>query len=108
LILDANSGQIIDANPFMSDLLGYPHTYFLGKQLWQIGVFSDKSANEAAVRELQHDGYVRYDHLPLQTTEDRAVAVEFVCNTYEGDGERLVAQCNIRDITERSRLEQRV
>lgn len=107
LILDADTGQIIDANPFMSDLLGYPLAHFLGKELWQIGLFTDKSANEAAVRELQHDGYVRYDHLPLQTKERREVAVEFVCNTY-ADGEQWVAQCNIRDITERSRLEQQV
>ncbi len=108
LILNADTGQIIDANPYMSELLGYPQSHFLGKQLWEIGVFNDKSANEAAVRELQHDGYVRYDHLPLQTREGREAAVEFICNTYEGDGERWVAQCNIRDITERNRLEQQV
>jgi PAS domain S-box-containing protein len=107
LILDADTGQIIDANPFMSELLGYPHAHFLNKELWQIGLFSDKSANEAAVRELQRDGYVRYDHLPLQTRERREVAVEFVSNVYQVD-HRLVAQCNIRDITERNRLEQQV
>ena len=108
LILDADTGQIIDANPFMSDMLGYPQAHFLGKELWQIGLFDDKPANEAVVRELQQDGYVRYDHLPLQTRDGGEVAVEFVCNTYEGDGERWVAQCNIRDITERTRLDQQV
>ncbi|MEX0717800.1 MAG: PAS domain S-box protein [Planctomycetaceae bacterium] len=108
LILDVNTGQIIDANPFMSELLDYPHAHFLDKELWQIGVFGDKSANEAAVRELQQDGYVRYDHLPLQTREGQEVAVEFVSNVYGEDGEGWVAQCNIRDITERSHLEDQV
>src|SRR6185295_10521027 len=67
LILDSETGRITDANPFMSELLGYPHEHFLGKELWEIGLFGDKSANEAAVRELQQHGYIRYEHLPLET-----------------------------------------
>ena len=47
LILDADTGKIIDANPFMSELLGYSHDEFLGKELWEIGLFSDKSANRS-------------------------------------------------------------
>jgi len=39
LILNVSSGKIIDANPFMSDLLGYPREYFLDKELWEIGYF---------------------------------------------------------------------
>jgi PAS domain S-box-containing protein len=48
LILDADTGKILDANPFMTDLLGYPLDGFLGKELWEIGLFSDKLENEAA------------------------------------------------------------
>ena len=104
LILDANSGRIIDANPFMTSLLGYSHQEFLGKELWEIGVFSDKSANEAAFRTLQENGYIRYDHLPLASRRGKPAEVEFVSNVYYVD-HRHVAQCNIRDISERSRLE---
>jgi PAS domain S-box-containing protein len=104
LILDAASGRIIDANPFMSDLLGYSHAEFTGKELWEIGLFSDKSANEAAFRDLRQHGYVRYDHLPLETNHGTRVEVEFVSNVYRVD-HRHVAQCNIRDISARSRLE---
>ena len=39
LILDADTGKVIDANPFMTDLLGYSHDEFLGKELWEIGLF---------------------------------------------------------------------
>ncbi len=53
---------------------------------------------------MQEKGYVRYDHLPLETKDGRQVEVEFISNVYQVDGKR-VAQCNIRDITERSRLE---
>jgi len=106
LILDANTGKILDANPFMSELLAFPQAEFLGKELWEIGMFSDESENEAAFRELQEQGYVRYDHLPLKTQSGKRAEVEFVSNVYQVD-HRLVAQCNIRDISERSRLERK-
>lgn len=105
LILDTITGRITDANPFMSELLGYSHEHFLGKELWEIGLFSDKSANEAAVRTLQDTGYIRYDHLPLETNRGLRVDVEVVANAYLEDHHKVI-QCNIRDITERSRLEQ--
>jgi len=107
LILDNQTGRITDANPFMSELLGYAHEHFLGKELWEIGLFSDKSANEDAVRELQQNGYIRYEHLPLETKHGDKAEVEFVSNIYQADG-RTVAQCNIRDISDRSRLERRL
>lgn len=107
LILDTESGRITDANPFMSDLLGYSHEHFLGKELWEIGLFSDKSANEAAVRTLQDKGYIRYEHLPLETNRGLRVEVEVVANAYREDHHKVI-QCNIRDITERSRLEKQM
>ena len=104
LILDVDSGRIIDANPFMTDLLGYAHSDFLEKELWEIGLFSDKLENEAAFRRLQQDGYVRYEHLALETKDGQRAEVEFVSNVYQVD-DRRVAQCNIRDISERMRLQ---
>ena len=41
LILNADTGRIDDANPFMSELLGYPKEYLVGKELWEIGLFQD-------------------------------------------------------------------
>lgn len=103
LILDAETGEIIDANPFIEDLLGYSKAEFAGKQLWEIGLFSDIEANRKALLELQEKHYIRYENLPLETKAGRRVEVEFVSNVYEA-GETSVIQCNIRDITERSRL----
>jgi PAS domain S-box-containing protein len=107
LILNASSGQILDANPFMERLVGRAKSDFLGKELWQIGVAADIDANRAAFRSLQKNGYVRYEHLPLATKAGDAVDVEFVSNIYEAGGVK-VAQCNIRDITDRRRLEKQV
>ncbi len=104
LILNATTLKITDANPFMTELLGYSHGEFLGKELWEIGLFSDKEASQAAFRELQKTGYIRYEDLPLQTKHGESREVEFVSNVYEEDGQQVI-QCNIRDITTRKRAE---
>ena len=106
LILDAETLEIIDVNPFMSELLGYERDEFIGKELWEIGLFEDKQASQAAYRKLQETGYIRYEHLPLETKAGERIEVEFVSNVYPIEGRR-VAQCNIRDISERSRLERK-
>src|SRR6185369_7088006 len=50
LILDAGTRRITDANPFMSELLGYEHKELLGKELWQIGLLKDEAASREAFR----------------------------------------------------------
>ena len=104
LLLDAVTLKITDVNPFMTELLGYSHAEFLGKELWEIGLFSDKEASQEAFRELQRTGYLRYEDLPLQATNGRLRDVEFVSNVYEEDIHQVI-QCNIRDITDRKRAE---
>ena len=104
LVLDAASGRILDANPFMAQLMGCSKAALLGTQLWHIGVFADIEATEAALRALREHGYVRYEHLSIETTTGRAVDVEFVGSTHVA-GSVTVAQCNIRDITERTRVD---
>ena len=67
LILDAETGTITDANPFLLDLLGYPFEEMFGRHLWEIGEFKDVAASKAAFAVLQNTEYVRYENLPLQT-----------------------------------------
>jgi PAS domain S-box-containing protein len=103
LILDAETGQISDVNPFLGEMLGYSHEDFLGKKLWEIGAFKDIEASKAAFLELQGKGYVRYNDLPLETKDGRPMDVEFVSNVYLVNHHKVI-QCNIRDITERKLL----
>jgi PAS domain S-box-containing protein len=104
LLLDGVSGRIADVNPFLVTLLGRPYDDFLGKELWEIGVLEDREASQQAFTTLQREGYVRYEHLPLVTSDGQHLAVEFVSNVYAMD-EQQVIQCNIRDITARHQLE---
>src|ERR1041385_9203588 len=78
LILDALTLKITDVNPFMTELLGYSRAEFLGKELWEIGLFSDKEASQSAFRELQETGYLHYEDLPLQNIDGKLREVEFV------------------------------
>ena len=94
LILDADTGQIDDVNPFLIDMLGYAYEDFQGKKLWEIGAFKDIQASKEAFRELQDRGYVRYDDLPLETKEGRDIRVEFVSNAYQVNHHKVI-QCNI-------------
>jgi len=102
LILDADTGLVIDVNPFLISMLDYSKEEFIGKKLWELGAFKDIEASKFAYQELQQKGYIRYHNLPLEAFNGKHVAVEFVSNVYLV-GQMKIAQCNIRDITEREK-----
>ena len=104
LILDAETGQILDINPYLINMMHFPKQEMVGKELWEIGPFKDIVASKLAFSELQERGYVRYENLPLLTREGVIRQVEFVSNSYMA-GEKHVIQCNVRDITERKLAE---
>ena len=107
LILDAGTRKIIDANPFMTKLLGYEHDELVGKELYEIGLLKDEAESKAMIRELNSRYQVRYEDLPLESQTGQHKQVEVIANLYS-EGDRLVIQCNIRDITERKLAEQHV
>jgi len=104
LILNADTGQIEDVNPFLTDMLGYTREQLLGNKLWEIEPFKAAHAAQMELRALPREGCVRYDDLPLETRTGKALSVEFVSNVYQVNGGKVI-QCNIRNITERKRAE---
>ena len=107
LILDADTGKITEVNPFLCELLGYSRAELLGKELWEIGGFEDVAASRAAFEHLQRTGYDRHEDLPLQTRGKGRVEVEFVSNAYLAGGKSVI-QCNIRDVTDRIRMQKEI
>ncbi|MFW5898461.1 MAG: PAS domain S-box protein, partial [Candidatus Saliniplasma sp.] len=107
IIIDAASGEIIDANPFIKDMLGYSLDELRGKKLWEIGTFKDIVENKEKFDKLREEEYVRYEHLPLETKDGEEKSVEFVSNLYMVGDEEII-QCNIRDITERKEMEKKI
>jgi PAS domain S-box-containing protein len=104
LILDANTGKIIDVNPFLLDLLDYPFESIIGLQLWEIGLFEDIAANQAAFEKLRTEEYIRYENHPLRTKAGKQIQVEFVSNVYFVGSDKVI-QCNIRDIRARAEFQ---
>ena len=104
-ILDFVTGQVVDVNPFLTDLLGYSRAELVGKNLWEIGPVKDIAASRLGFADLQTKGIIRYDDLPLETKDGRRIAVEFVSNVYTVGADRVI-QCNIRDITPRKHAEE--
>jgi PAS domain S-box-containing protein len=100
LILDAETGIIVDANPFLMNMLVYSHEQFIGKTVWDLGFLKNIIANKEKFLELKRKDYVRYEDLPLETADGRTIGVEFVSNVYNVNSHKVI-QCSIRDITER-------
>ncbi len=104
LLINAETAQIEDVNPFLMRLLNYTHEEFLGKKLWEVGPFKDIAQSKDMFMEIQTKGYVRYDDLPLTTKSGVKIDVEFVSNSYDVEGIKVI-QCNIRDISARKLAE---
>jgi PAS domain S-box-containing protein len=104
IIVDPATRRITDCNPYIMELLGYTRPEMLGKELWQIGLLKDEAASQEAFRELQQNGYIRYEDLILATQTGDRREVEFFSNLYHENGAKVI-QCNIRDISERKRTE---
>ncbi len=105
LILDAETGMIVDANPFLIEMLGFSHANFLGKTIWEVGSLKDVISNKDKFLELQKNKYIRYENLPLETVDGRRIEVEFVSNVYLVNDDKVI-QCNIRDNTDRKKAEE--
>jgi PAS domain S-box-containing protein len=107
LILDAETGQIVDVNPHLIQMLGYSNDELLGKELWEIGVFKNIADSKEAFIELQDKGYIRFENMPLETKKGKPINVEFVSNVYLVDQKKVI-QCNVRNISERLQAEKKI
>src|SRR6202011_5460254 len=78
LILDVATGRISDVNPFLVELLGFSHGEMVGKTVGELSPFKDIESNKAMLERLQQHGYVRYEALPLETTDRSEICRETI------------------------------
>jgi len=104
VLLDPNTGRILDANPFMTNLLGHSHDELIGKELWEVGLLRDAERSRATWDEFREPGFIRHEDLFLQSAAyPDGIDVEVVSNSYEEDDHQVI-QCHIRDITARKHV----
>ncbi len=105
LLVDAATGEIDDANPFVTRLLGYTREQLIGQKLWEAGPFKGVDGSKVPLRMLHREEYQRHDDVTINASDGRPISVEFVSNVYVVDGQKVI-QCNLRDITKRKRAEE--
>jgi two-component system CheB/CheR fusion protein len=107
LILDASSGEILDVNPYLGELLGQRREDLVGRKPWDIDVYENPALARKRFKATQANGFSLEAEVGLKTRDGRRVQVEAITNIYDLRG-RSVMQSNLRDITERVRLEEQL
>ncbi|MBW6521787.1 MAG: PAS domain S-box protein [Desulfoarculaceae bacterium] len=98
VLLEKGEGHIVHANQAIEKMLGYSAAEYTGKKLLDIGVSLDTSDFPAIMQELDKSGILNYEDVPVKTKSGQDVPADI----YMVDRAHL-AQCNIRDISDRKR-----
>ncbi len=104
LILDAQDGTVIDANPSWTRLLGFSRAEIEGKRLGEPGALVTDDGRSLAAAAAEALKGTRREDLTLTARDGRALEVELTAYAYPV-GDRRVVQLDLRDITARRRAE---
>ena len=96
LIVDADSTNIIDANPFVQELSGYSREFLIARPLGDAGLFENTGVCENLLVELLRDQYIRYENVALCDKSGTRKSVELTGTVYDTNGQRTIG-FNLRD-----------
>jgi len=105
VLVEAETGHIIDLNPSFLAMAGYTRDELLGRKLWQIDPFRETDAIQVIFKELQNQDHIYYDDLPLDTKKGSRIPVEIVGSAHP-IGDRKILQYTVRDISRRKSIEE--
>ena len=105
VLVEAETGHIIDINPSFLAMAGYTRDELLGRKLWQIDPFRETDAIQVIFKELQNQDHIYYDDLPLDTKKGSRIPVEIVGSAHP-IGDRKILQYTVRDISRRKSIEE--
>ena len=100
VLLEKREGHIVHANPAAEKMLGYSEKEYTGKMLQDIGVPLDTSDFPKIMQALDRNGILNYDDVKVRTKTGQFIDTDI----YMVDRAKL-AQCNIRDVTDRKQKE---
>jgi len=93
LIVEARTGTVMDANPFITALLGYSRAELVGAHLWDASILTASDVQAIAATVAAGQTWRRATTLTSRTGE--SVEVEINSNSY-AEGETHLLQFNIR------------
>jgi PAS domain S-box-containing protein/diguanylate cyclase (GGDEF)-like protein len=105
LVLDAETGVVIDVNPRLCKMLGVKQGDVVDQPLWNVAAFKNAAGTKNHFQDLVRASHVRYDNLPLETRDGQIRLVDLVSTLFQADNKQFV-QCIIHDVTERVKREQ--
>jgi len=101
VLLEKREGKITHVNPASEKMLGYNKKESIGNTLQDIGISLDMEDFQTIMQTLNKNGIINYKDVQVKTKFGQYIATDI----YLVDRARL-AQCNIRDITERKQQEE--
>jgi PAS domain S-box-containing protein len=105
LLVDFNTGIILNANRFLINLFGYSKKDFLKKYLWEVNAFKSIFASKDSFATLRKKKSTRFEDLLLETKTKKKIYVKFTSNLY-WVGDATIIQCNFHDITDCRQVEE--
>ncbi len=102
LILDPEEARVVDANPFLSELLGYEREELVGRPVGETGIFADDAEAQSLLHEARQEGCVRRDGLTVRARSGETLLVDVVAYLYRVD-DRAILQLNVSDAPEQER-----
>lgn len=99
MIVDVETGRIVDANPSMAKLLGLTQESFLSGRVSDLGVLDGVLYPSGRTPMLERREPVRTTAVPVDTADGRRIYVEAICNPYRVN-RRETVQLSLRDMTE--------
>lgn len=102
LVMDAETGLLVDANPYVLELTGYSREDFVGKYLPETPPFRS-DVGRRVLTEVLGSTAVRHDASVIAKSGQN-IDIEVIANHYTVGNQRVV-QVNIRDITSRKKTE---
>ena len=103
LLVDKSGGQILNSNPAVQNLLGYSVKNLLNKRLWEIGFLKNDGDFKKAALQLEKNGVLVFNDTTIKTRNGR----EIPADVHLMDRAKVI-QCNLRDITGRKILENKL
>ncbi|MEO8595772.1 MAG: chemotaxis protein CheB [Candidatus Solibacter sp.] len=105
LVLDANSGRVIDSNPYFTELTRYSARDVLDLPFWELPPFLASEEAHRLLPAARLRDTVRFDAVRMEARDGRRVIVDILANRYDVK-DRSFIQLNIRDVTEKHRSDE--
>lgn len=98
MLVDRNTGTIINANPALTHLLGYKKEELAGGLLWESAFFENIASTKADFEKLQQKETLKIDKITLKTKTGGTFDAKFSANTYKVADNSLI-QLSFENIT---------